>query len=408
MEGVKRIDFIVQDKCFRRRFRFTFDELEEEAGSLVESQSIQLFVEGSKRRIKSQTDYDSALRSAPLSGLRLEVKLTGKGSKTTQQQKVKLPKPIAKSRSTPEPPHKKLAKSPTKTTKAEQPLPKSQKKPAKKTANSAVKAVREPEFPNSRVILATNTQREIVTADISREQIKHLPNSQIFGSGRCLRLASSNQLIYTGGSPNKKDCCLMNLDTGAVVQKCSLLQGRHFHGMAECRLGIIVIGGTCNDTVLSSCEVFNENKWTQGPPMNVPRSSVTAATVNDKVYAVGGKISEARVYTSEIEVLDGVWSIIPVTLPIPVISVGVAGWEDLLVVFGGQNTSSVFQSSTLMIDTKSFSTTQCADMPYPSKYPTTHAETEGDQVFCIAKLQKEAYIFNARTRTWDTLRLYGS
>jgi hypothetical protein len=170
---------------------------------------------------------------------------------------------------------------------------------------------------------------------------------------------------------------------------------------------VMVIGGSLHDTILNSTEVFDGTKWAQGPPLNRPRSSVTAVQMKSRVYAIGGKVNRPREYSTEIEVLEGSWSILPVQIPVPVISVGAVAWEDQLIIFGGQDQYSNMQQCPYIINTLTNSFVgYAADLPKPQKYPTTHAVAANGVVFCVAKLEAEVYAYDMKLKTWRTLQLH--
>lgn len=427
MEGVKRIDFVLPNATYRRRFPFTFVELVEEAAILakVSAEDVLLTTELRKQKLQSTEDYYTALKSAPLSGLRLVVETFIKAKKPKNP-------PVTKTASKPKRPQKatkELYQRNVKPAKADCPVvidrtkrlekrqanskatPKSKLTTKNGNAQGSLHSVpisREPDqsFKLYQTVLVTNSAGTLIFNAINSQAQVNQSNSQVLGSGRSL-LLSTGHVIYTGGNPNRKDCCLINTQTGATVQKSGLKQGRYFHGITELANGeVLIAGGNSNDEILSSTEIFDGKSWRNGPNMIRQRSSVTIVTVKEKVYAIGGRIAKPRIYTYEIEVLHYVWTILPVNLREAVISVGAAGWGDDLFIFGGQTSNSNLQSSTIKINTQTFEVTRCDDMPSCKKFPTTHAISEAGLIFCVGKFESEVLIFNTADLNWSKLKLF--
>jgi hypothetical protein len=384
MEGAKRVILIVREKCYRRRFPFTLQALLEEAASLVKGTTadVQIRLECAHKRVTTEAQYTKYLAAAGHSGLRLLVDTKHKSAGLWNTSHAST-----------------LIKQQTGRLK-----PSNSKQTAKSAAVRALKA-KLGDFAASKTLLTANRSGVLAVFALSTGRLKVLKVNQVQCAGRCIGL-TTGEIMYTGGIGSRQDCALIDAKSGASVQMSSLIEGRCFHSMLELpSKEVMVLGGKSQVGLLSSTEAYDGKVWRLGPPMNKPRSSATACLATSKVYVVGGKCSRAA-YADDIEVLDGgVWSVLPVHLHTPLVSVGAAAWDNSLIIFGGTSERKTAQTKTELIDLTTYNVTEGEPLPRPDKFPSTSSKADDKLVCALSNDYSSVYVYEKTSSTWTAMDL---
>ena len=170
-------------------------------------------------------------------------------------------------------------------------------------------------------------------------------NSLNFKSSRSLNIGN-HKFLFTGGKSFRNSesnrSFILDINTESVTELPPLKTARKWHAMAWIEGNPGVIGGECGGVALNSVEVFENEEWVERSPINVARSSCTAAANHNAVWVVGGCAENTqRIGTIE-KLQQKEWKVLKIVLEVPCSSVGLyCSWNDLLLIGGKSDVDTV-------------------------------------------------------------------
>ena len=132
---------------------------------------------------------------------------------------------------------------------------------------------------------------------------------------------------------------MFDIITETAMALPSLMNARDWHAMAWIDGNPAVIGGQNRKTALNSVEVFRNNEWIGIAPLNIPRASSTAITIQNITWVVGGY--NVELLNSIEKYQEQRWVIVEIALPIPLNCPGVCGLGNNLQIFGGRTSKTI-------------------------------------------------------------------
>jgi N-acetylneuraminic acid mutarotase len=173
----------------------------------------------------------------------------------------------------------------------------------------------------------------------------NLPQAPLASGARSVGVATMNGRLYTVGGlswPNPVASVLeYDPGTDTWAQKANMLSPRYAPAAASVNGKLYAIGGSVNSstTLTGSMEEYDpgSNTWTNRASMNQVRYAFQAVAVNGKIYAMGGQ-GPGDVPLASVEEYDPVmdtWT--PRSdMPIPRVSFGAVAFNGLIYVVSGR------------------------------------------------------------------------
>lgn len=127
----------------------------------------------------------------------------------------------------------------------------------------------------------------------------------------------NQDLFIIGGRKHRIESVVqkLNLLTKEWTPVANLTTEREHAAAVAFNDTVYVIGGRTNDMILQSMEIYSpeDNNWTQGAPLIIPRMMPEVVTCDGKIYVFGGfQGIDIRLFVTSVEVYDpikGHWEI---------------------------------------------------------------------------------------------------
>jgi hypothetical protein len=147
-------------------------------------------------------------------------------------------------------------------------------------------------------------------------------------------LIIENQKVMITGGP-KGTALIYDINSGSQMAIPKLKVFKSYHAMAFIGPNPAIIGGLKPpSTVTNSVEIFDNNKWVNGPSLNFGRSHANAIKHLSTTYVFGG-ISGGFVLSIE-KFSGNEWEVMPEVMPIPIRNYALISYKNDILIFGGE------------------------------------------------------------------------
>lgn len=203
-------------------------------------------------------------------------------------------------------------------------------------------------------------------------------------------LLPMGSIVVTGGKRHPAQSLRLDINTGSSKHMPDLSQSRHNHSTIWVQGFVWVLGGM-DEHSLSSCELYDGEKWKAMPELNVPRASLSASSWGPFLYVYGG-LEEASIEKYEGEA----WVELSVQLAQPLALAGVYQLdENTVIVAGGVAGGDVYE--VVKVNLGQGDRESLASLPITDHF-TGEAVVYRDEIYFQGSLA--TYVYDVSASTW--------